>query len=63
MTYSIKIIDSMGKPVGELMTASSTDILSLLNKGMMVIDQNTGQSITEEQVCSVIGVSESVVTA
>ena len=53
----------MGKPVGELMTASSTDILSLLNKGMMVIDQNTGQSITEEQVCSVIGVSESVVTA
>lgn len=58
--YAIKIIDTNGKAVGELMTASLSDVLSLMDKGMTVIDQNTGTPFTREGVCSMMGVSEGV---
>lgn len=58
--YAIKIVDANGKNVGELMTASLSDIMSLMDKGMTVIDQNTGMEYTKEGVCSMMGVSEGV---
>lgn len=60
--YAIDIIDSSGKHVGELMTATPSDIVSLLNKGMTVIDKSTGHQYELNEVCSMIGVSEGIVT-
>ena len=62
MTYTIQIFDGNHKNVGELMTASLTDIMALLNKGMIVVNKETGQEFTQSDVCSMIGVSESVTT-
>ena len=59
-TFSIKIEDSSGKCVGKLMTASLTDIISLMDKGMTIIDNNTNMPFTREGVYSMMGVSEGV---
>ena len=40
------------------MTASDTDILTYLNKGLKVIDQKTGEEYTQESVTDTIGVSD-----
>lgn len=61
MIYAIQIKDSTNKNVGELMTASISDILALLNKGMIVTDKNTGHQFTIEEVSSMIGVSDGLV--
>lgn len=58
MTRSIKILDTDQKPIGELMTASDTDILKYLAKGLIVVDKKTGTLITESDVTNSIGVSD-----
>lgn len=60
-SYSINILDQQGKKVGELMTATSTEVLQLINKGFTVIDRTTGQQITDTSVSSTIGVSEGLI--
>jgi hypothetical protein len=55
---SIKILDDNSQLVGELMTASNTDILKYLSKGLKVVDARTNESITTEMVSSEIGVSD-----
>jgi hypothetical protein len=57
MTHSIKIFCD-DQPIGELMTASNQDILAYLEKGMRVVDQQSGEEYTKESVTSAIGVSD-----
>jgi len=59
-TFSIKIEDSSGKHVGQLMTASLSDIISLMDKGMTIIDTNTNTPFTREGIYSMMGVSDGV---
>ena len=60
--YAIKILDSISeKIVGELMTATPTEILTLIGKGFKVIDISNGEEITTESVSPMIGVSESII--
>lgn len=61
MTYAIQIFDNNHKNVGELMTASLTDIMSLLNKGMHVVDKATGREFDINTVCQMIGVSDGAI--
>lgn len=58
MTRPIKIVDSDHKPIGELMTATNTEILKYISKGFTVIDRRTGEVITESDVSEVLGVSD-----
>ncbi len=60
-TYSITILDQQGKKVGELMTATQTEILQFINKGFTVIDRMTGRELTEASMSSVIGVSDGLI--
>ena len=57
-TYSIIVLDNQGKKFGELMAASQTEILQLINKGFTVIDRTTNQRITQEAMVDTIGVSD-----
>jgi hypothetical protein len=61
MTYSIVILDSLGKKVGELPTATPTQVLNLLGKGFTVIDITTRLPITEDQITAVIGVIDGLI--
>ena len=59
--YSITILDQSGKKIGELMTATQTDILQFINKGFTVVDMATGTNITAESMTSTIGVSDGLI--
>lgn len=61
MTHAVKIMDSNNKPIGELMTASDTDILKYLQKGFVVIDTKTGAYLTEESITAELGMSDGVI--
>lgn len=61
MTYSIIILDNHGKKVGELMTATSDEVIKFINKGFTVIDRASGISLTEQDVMSTVGVSDGVI--
>lgn len=58
MSRSIRIMDDNQQLIGELMTASNTDILAYLAKGLKVYDKKTGETITEEAVTEQLGVSD-----
>lgn len=60
-SYSIQILDKSQKPIGELMTASPSDVLKYINKGFTVIDKSTGAELTETFINSTIGVSEGII--
>jgi hypothetical protein len=62
MTYNIKILDKNGLKIGELMTAGPMDVLKFITKGFVVIDQTTGQPITENMINSQIGVSDGMIS-
>jgi hypothetical protein len=59
-TYAIDILDKQNKKIGELMTASTTEILQLISKGFLVIDKVTNQEITEGMLTATVGVSECI---
>lgn len=61
MTYSIIILDIHGKKVGELMTATSDEVIKFINKGFIVIDLASHVSLTEQDVMSTVGVSDGVI--
>lgn len=61
MSYSIIILDNHGKKVGELMTATSDEVIKFINKGFTVIDRASGTSLTEQDVMSTVGVSDGVI--
>lgn len=59
-THSIQILDNDHKLIGELMTASDTDIMKFINKGFNVVDKITNQQIVLESVNQTVGVSDGV---
>ena len=61
MRYSIEILDQNNKKIGELPTATSSEVLQFINKGFIVIDRMTGQRLTESNVTSSIGVSDGLI--
>ena len=60
-SYSITILDRNGKKIGELMTATRSDIMKFINKGFIVVDNSTGMNMTSELMSSTIGVSECII--
>ncbi len=60
-SYSITILDRNGKKIGELMTATRSDIMKFINKGFTVVDNSTGMNMTSELMSSTIGVSECII--
>lgn len=58
MTRAIQIFDEKNKLIGELMTASDSDVLKYLAKGFVVVEQKTGEVLTEAVVSQGIGVSD-----
>ena len=60
-SYSITILDRNGKKIGELMTATQSDIIKFINKGFTVVDNSTGMNMTSELMSSTIGVSECII--
>lgn len=60
-SYSITILDRNGKKIGELMTATRSDIMQFINKGFTVVDNSTGMNMTSELMSSTIGVSECII--
>ena len=61
MTYSVTIQDKMGKKVGELPMATPSDVVTLINKGFIVINNYTGTPISINEVQGTIGVSECII--
>lgn len=58
MGRPVKIVDQNNQLIGELMTASDTDILQYLSKGLKVVDVKTGDIVTESDVTATIGVAD-----
>lgn len=61
MTYSIEIFSNDGKKIGELPTATESQILQYINKGFMVKDRHTGQFLSEASLTATIGVSDGLI--
>lgn len=61
-TYAIKILDTKGMVIGEMMTATTEDIMKFLNKGFTVIDIHTEALITQDTISSRIGTSDGLIT-
>ena len=59
--YSIIIYDNNNKIIGELMTATPTDIIKFINKGFRVVNKITGNDITIDELKQNIGVSDGVI--
>ena len=59
--YSIKILDNDQKIIGEMMTATCSDITKFINKGFTVINVETGEQITLESMNDSLGVSDGAI--
>ena len=51
-SYSITILDRNGKKIGELMTATRSDIMKFINKGFTVVGQYIGARVPVDIRCS-----------
>ena len=58
LTYAIKILDQTDHLVGEMMTASYSDVSKFIDKGFKVIDITNGSEISKEDLDKTIGVSD-----
>lgn len=63
MEYSIKITDKDNDLIGSLPTATEDQIRKFLKKGYTIINAETGNHITEEDLNKTVGVSECVIKA
>lgn len=61
MSRAIRILDSNGQEIGKTQTASDTDILKYIDKGFTVVDNKSGQMITESDVSSTLGMSDGAI--
>lgn len=57
-SYSIIILDNQGKKIGELPTATQTEILQYINKGFTVVNRMNNEVITQESMVGTLGVSD-----
>lgn len=58
MGYQIKIKDSNDQIIGEMMSAETSDITKLIDKGMKVINVQTNTEITKEDLFMESGTSD-----
>lgn len=58
LTYAIKILDQTDHLVGEMMTASYSDVSKFIDKGFKVIDITNGSEMSKEDLDKTIGVSD-----
>jgi cobalamin biosynthesis protein CbiD len=56
--YSIRILDNDQHIIGEMMTATCSDITKFINKGFTVMNIETGEQITLESMNESLGVSD-----
>lgn len=56
--YSIRILDNEQHIIGEMMTATCSDITKFINKGFTVMNIETGEQITLESMNESLGVSD-----
>lgn len=61
MDYNITILSKDGKMVGKLPLASPSEVLKLIDKGFVVINNFTNLPIDITEVASAIGASECVI--
>ena len=62
MTYAIKILDSSNMIVGEMLTASKSQVEQFINKGMKVIDIHTNSELTiSDLISDSVGVSDGLI--
>jgi len=59
--YSIRILDNNQKIIGEMMTATCSDITKFINKGFIVMNIETGEQITLESMTDSLGVSDGAI--
>lgn len=59
--YSIRILDNNQKIIGEMMTATCSDITKFINKGFIVMNVETGEQITLESMNDSLGVSDGAI--
>jgi hypothetical protein len=58
MTFNVQIFDKNNYHIADNMDASAKDVLTYLNKGLVVINMLAGQPMTESDVFNTVGVSE-----
>jgi len=58
LTYAIKILDQKDNLIGEMMTASYSDVTKFIDKGFKVIDITNGSEMTRADLDNTIGVSD-----
>lgn len=58
MTYAIKILDQQDHLIGEMMTASYSDVAKFIDKGFKVIDITNGSEMSKSDLDNTIGVSD-----
>lgn len=61
MTYSIVILDASGKKIGELPTATPSQVLNLLGKGFTCVDITTNMPLSESEVSAIVGVTDGLI--
>ena len=62
MTYAIKILDNSNMIVGEMLTASKSQVEQFINKGMKVIDIHTNSELTiSDLISDSVGVSDGLI--
>lgn len=58
---AIKILDKNKNPIGELMTATTDEMMQYIKKGLVVVDTCTGEEVTEASLLNTIGCSDDCV--
>jgi predicted XRE-type DNA-binding protein len=61
MVFDIQIFDKLGNHVADYMQASTEDVLKFIRKNMVVVNQLTGEQLTESQILNMVSVSECAV--
>lgn len=61
MTFDVQVFDTNHNHLADMMQATTEDILKLIRKGMVVINQSTGTELHEQDILSMVGCSDCVI--
>ena len=59
---AVRVFDSDGKLLAELMDASPSDVLTFIDKGFLVVDM-TNTPIDRDTISNMVGCSDCVISA